>query len=215
MATDAELVEAWRGGQQRAGKLLFERHFEAVDRFFHSKVGPEAAGDLVQKTFLGCVEGIDNFRGEGSFRSWLFSVAYRQLCRHYRGRARDRLRFDAQTSAVRDLEPTPSSALARHREERVLLEALRGIPLELQVALELHYWEHMSDREVAETLGVPHGTMKSRLRRGRQLLAKRIDELDGARHMLESTTTDLEAWARHLRELALRPGEDEDDEDGP
>ncbi|EDM77572.1 RNA polymerase sigma-70 factor [Plesiocystis pacifica SIR-1] len=219
MATDAELVEAWRAGQKRAGKLLFERHFEAVDRFFQSKVGPDAP-DLVQKTFLGCVESIDKYRGEGSFRSWLFAVAYRQLCRHYRSRARDRLHFDAGTSAVRDLEPTPSGVLARRREERLLLEALRGIPLELQVALELHYWEHMSDREVALALGVAHGTMKSRLRRGRKLLAERLETMNVGDVLLESTSTDLEAWARDLREIALAAaqggpqGDSEDDSSG-
>ena len=205
-----ELLEAWRNGQQRAGKLLFERHFDAIDRFFRRKAGAEAS-DLVQKTFLGCLEGIDNFRGEGSFRSWLFAVAYRQLCRYYRTQANEKVDFDAHTSSAQDLDPTPSSIVGRLHTHQMLLEALRKIPLEFQVALELHYWEQMSDAEIARALGVPHGTMKSRIRRGRALLAACLNEMNSAadsQERLPDAETNFEAWAEQLRMLALGPDDE-------
>ena len=85
--SDAGLVEAWRAGDRAAGKRLFERHYAAVARFFRNKVG-EAGPDLIQRTFLACVEGRERFRQEASFRSYLFSIAYKVLCKHYREQRR-------------------------------------------------------------------------------------------------------------------------------
>ena len=85
MDTDRQLLEAWRGGDKKAGKRLFERHYDALTRFFRNKVGPEAP-DLVQQTFLGCLERIDRFR-EG------------RTIHRLRG-PRDVLRFLDQASAM-------------------------------------------------------------------------------------------------------------------
>src|SRR6185436_6575853 len=73
MRPDAELLSAWRGGDEKAGAELFERHFEALFRFFRNKAGDQAE-DLVQETFLACLSG-PAFRGEASFRTYLFTVA--------------------------------------------------------------------------------------------------------------------------------------------
>jgi len=196
-------LEAWRAGDRSAGERLFARYYDAVARFFVNKIG-DASPDLIQRTFLGCVEGLVNFRGEGSFRSWLFAVAYRQLCKHYRTRATEQAHFDVEIVTARDLDPTPSRLFALRREQRLLMEALRQIPIEFQVALELHYWEHMSDAEIARTLGVPLGTMKSRIRRARQLLTERITECAASPAELHSTLGNLDEWAEQLRAFALR-----------
>jgi RNA polymerase sigma factor (sigma-70 family) len=202
MQTDVELLDAWRDGDKRAGKQLFERHYDAMMRFFRNKVGADAP-DLVQKTFLGCIESVDRYRGDGSFRSYLFSVAYRQLCKHYRSRTSERARFDVGSVSAADLDPTPSRVVAKRREQRVLLEALRGIPVEYQVALELHYWEQMSDADIARALDLPLGTTKSRIRRGRQLLAERIARIATSESELQSTLGNLDQWANDLRDVAL------------
>jgi RNA polymerase sigma-70 factor (ECF subfamily) len=204
---DAELLDAWRGGDKQAGKVLFERHYDAVHRFFRNKVGPDAP-DLVQKTFLGCLESVERYRGEGSFRSWLFAVAYRQLCKHYRTKASDRARFDVGSVSVCDFDPTPSAVIAKRQEHRVLLEGLRRLPIELQVTLELHYWEQMSDADIARALEMPLGTTKSRIRRGRQLLAERMAEVAASPAELKSTLGNLEEWAKQLRGSALDSEED-------
>lgn len=198
MVSDDDLLEAWRAGDKRAGKQLFERHYVAIDRFFRSKVGDDA-GDLAQKTFLGCLEAVDRYRNEHNFRSWLFAIAYRQLCKHYRSRASEQARFDFGTVTAHDLDPTPSSVMARSQEDRLLLEALRQIPLDMQVALELHYWEQLSDAEIARALELPLGTVKSRIRRARLLLGERLEALAGSPELLESTLGNLEAWARQVR----------------
>lgn len=209
MVEDAALFDAWRAGDKRAGRQLFERYYDPLYRFFRNKAGADAV-DLVQKTLLGALEGMSRYRGDGSFRSWLFGVAYRQLHSHYRSQVSDRARFDldAGTLSVFDLDPTPSRVLAERSEQRLLLEALRRIPIELQVALELHYWEQLSDVEIARVLELPLGTAKSRIRRGRLLLAERMAEVAGSPEELRGTLENLDMWAEQLRKLALEGARD-------
>ena len=198
MSSDGELFAAWAAGDQRAGERLFERHFEAIARFFRNKLPSDAQHeDLIQQTFLGCVEARERFRGDASFRSFLFAIAHNQLSKYWRARSRDRL--DLQTISVFDLDPSPSAALARDEQQHRLLCALRRIPLDAQVALELHYWEAMTAAEIGEVLGVPLGTAKTRLRRAKQLLEVELRELD-AGLAVEATGTRLDTWARELRE---------------
>ena len=218
VTSDDELLTAWRAGNKRAGKQLFERHYNAVDRFFRNKVDSNEAADLAQRTFLGCLESVEaeRYADHGNFRGWLFAIAYRQLCKYYRAAARERARvdphavsvdgrgrFDLGALSAHALNPTPSSVVARSEEGRLLLNGLRQIPIDLQVVLELRYWEHMSDQEIARALGQPLGTTKSRLRRARQLLAERLGELAHTPAQLQSTLANLDGWAERLRELAL------------
>jgi RNA polymerase sigma-70 factor (ECF subfamily) len=176
MVTDPELLDAWAHGDNAAGEALFERHFEAVARFFRNKLAADTAHeDLIQQTFLGCVEARDRFRGEASFRSFLFAIAHRQLAKHWRSRSRDRLDF--QTISVFQLDTSPSAAVARDQQHQRLLLALRRIPIDSQVALELHYWESMTAAEIGEVLGIPLGTAKTRLRRAKQLLELELEGL--------------------------------------
>jgi RNA polymerase sigma factor (sigma-70 family) len=196
--TDAELLRAWADGHKPAGEQLFERHFEAIARFFRNKLPADTHHeDLIQQTFLGCVEARDRFRGEASFRSFLFAIAHNQLGKHWRSRSRDRLDF--QTISAFDIDPSPSAAVARDQDQRKLLLALRRIPLDSQVALELHYWEAMTAAEIGEVLDVPLGTAKTRLRRAKQLLEAELRTLDVGPGRLDPTESGLDTWARGVR----------------
>jgi RNA polymerase sigma factor (sigma-70 family) len=202
MRSDDDLLEAWRDGDKRAGKELFARYYDGIDRFFRHKVGEDAT-DLAQKTFLGCLESVDRYHNQQNFRGWLFAIAYRQLCKHYRTRASDIARFDFGTVTAFDLDPTPTSIIARSQDEQLLLEALRKIPVDMQVALELHYWEQMSDADIATALELPLGTVKSRIRRARQALTERLSELAESTEQLRNTLDNLEVWAAQVRGQAL------------
>jgi RNA polymerase sigma-70 factor (ECF subfamily) len=195
---DEELLEAWRAGDGGAGEELFDRHFRAVTRFFRNKA-PEAMDDLMQQTFVGVLEGRERFRGEGTFRSFLFGVAYNVLREHYRARRRDEERIDFGVTSVHDLAPRPSELLADRRDERVLLEALRRVPLEHQVLLELYFWEPLPAPRIAEILDVPVGTVRTRLRRAKEVLAAEVQRLAPGGGDLESTLTRLDDWARSLK----------------
>lgn len=197
---DASLLHAWQAGDQVAGSTLFSRHYPSIFRFFMSKV-PDAAEDLVQRTFLGCLEAADRFRGDSSMRTFLFGIAHNTLRHHLRGRHRQAQPLDSLVVSAAELAPGPSTALAHRQEQRLLLRALRHIPLEYQVVLELHYWERQSATQIAEIMGAPAGTIKTRIRRGRQLLQEKITEL--AETPAESTSTlgGFEDWIRALPEV--------------
>ncbi len=205
--SDLELLERWRGGDTRAGNALFERHFESIYRFFLHKVADDAT-DLVQRTFLACTEARDRFRGASSFRTYLFAIARNELLVFFRKRRQD---TDAGASSVADLAPSPSTALVRRLEHRLLLEALRTIPLDLQIALELHYWEEMSATEIAEVLEVPVGTAKSRLRRAREALAEKITALEDDPARAKTTLANLDAWAVSLKQALVTDDADADE----
>src|SRR4051794_26389001 len=79
--TDAELLADWSLGSSAAGEELIERHFMAVRRFFLNKAGCEVE-DLVQETFLACVEARTRFKGQASFKTFLLAIARNQLLKH-------------------------------------------------------------------------------------------------------------------------------------
>lgn len=200
--SDAELLEAWRAGDKQAGSELFERYFEPVSRFFVNKLS-EDPDDLVQETFVACLRGRDRLRDAGSFRSYLFGIACNVLRAHLRRRTNLQLGDDDDRCAF-DLSPGPSTALHAREGERLLLDALRRIPLEQQILLELHYWEAMKTDEIADALGLPRGTVRGRLQRGRARLQEALEELPMPRAMQATLAHELDAWATGLRTVVVR-----------
>jgi RNA polymerase sigma-70 factor (ECF subfamily) len=202
--TDFELLDAWRDGDRDAGNELFDRHFDAVYRFFRNKVS-EGAEDLVQQTFLACVQTRDRFRGDASFRTYLFTAARSKLYTHLDKRRREGENVDWGVTSCADLGISPSGIVARSEQQRILLAALRRLPLDLQVALELFYFEQIRGPQLAEVLDVPEGTVRSRLRRGRDILRQQLEILASDPEQVDTTLTDLEGWAKALREEVLGP----------
>jgi RNA polymerase sigma-70 factor (ECF subfamily) len=194
---DAELLEAWRAGDKDAGRALFDRHIGLVSRFFRNKVGGEAE-DLIQRTFLACAAAKDRLRDGGGFRTYVLRVAQNQLYKHYRAR-RPTEDFDAMTVSIADLTASPSALIAHAERDAALLAALRALPIELQLVVELHYWEGMSTAELAELLELPRGTVKTRLLRARAQLRAQL----GVEGSVEPDAEDgFDAWARSLRNAA-------------
>lgn len=196
-AEDYELLRAWRNDDAAAGNALVRRHFEAVFAFLRNKA-PEQADELVQRTFLGCVEAVDRIDEDRSFRAYLFGIARRQLIYHYRRSRREGDRFDPMTESVCDARGSPSKIAAVREEQRLVLEALNELPLDLQIALELHYWEGMTVGEVSEVLGIPPGTVKSRLHRARELLRDQLEALGASAEVTDASIEHLQALRASL-----------------
>jgi RNA polymerase sigma-70 factor (ECF subfamily) len=196
--TDGNLLERWRAGDRGSGEVLFDRYYDLVERFFLNKVA-SAVQDLVQETFTRCVEGRDRIRGE--FRLYIIGIAYNVLKAHLRVRYRDGAAIDVEESAMRDMEPGPGPAtlLVQRREDRLLLEALRNLPIQEQVILELHYWENLTTDEIADALELPIGTARGRLQRARDKLGEVLHRITESPHELTSTLACLEDWARDCR----------------
>jgi RNA polymerase sigma-70 factor (ECF subfamily) len=159
--SDRDLLDGWRAGDAAAGSELFERHFDALYRFFRGKA-EGGVDDLVQETFLACLRSRDALRGEASFRTYLFTVARHELYAYWRNRQRRAGDVDVGEISLADLATSPSGVVARKAEHQLLLRALRAIPLDLQIALELHFWQGLTGPELAVVLEVPEGTVRSR-----------------------------------------------------
>ena len=201
---DFELLEAWRGGDEAAGERLFARHFDAVARFFRNKI-TEAPDDLVQETFLGAVQGRARIQ-QDAFRPFLFGVANNVLRNYFRARRRGGVAVDFSVDSAFGLVPSPSAVVARQRTQQLLLEGLRRIPLQYQVALELHYWEDATAADLAAAVDIPVGTAKTRLKRGKELLLEALVERLGAGEQGDALTdaAALDEQVRGLRTLVLR-----------
>ena len=126
-AGDKDLLDKWRNGDEKAGMELFERHYASVARFFANKVN-SGVEDLIQNTFLACVEGKERFREDSSFRTYLFGIARNLLYQRYREKRRDGDRFDFGTVSVAEMGPGASTLIGKREEEKLLLKARKGVP---------------------------------------------------------------------------------------
>jgi RNA polymerase sigma-70 factor (ECF subfamily) len=170
-----------------------------VSRFFRTK-SPDSAEDLTQSTFLALVEAEERFRG-ASFRAYVFGIARNQLLMHLRAKSRFRGHFDPLTRSAVDAGASPARLAARHEQQRLITAALQRLPVDHQVALELHYFEGLSLEEIGDVLGRPVGTIKSHLSRGRTLLSEQLREIAATDELLESAVTGLDQWFSSLPDL--------------
>lgn len=195
---DAELFDRWAAGDREAGDRLLRRHFPTVFKFLRNKL-QSGVEDVIQATFLACVQAKDRFRRDSSFRAFLLGLARLELFGHYRRMHRDE-RIDGSVTALRDLADSPTAAMVQREEQRVLLEAMRRIPLDLQIVLELYYWQKLSSAELGVVLDIPAPTVRSRLRRAKAALLARIHDVTKDPLVCESLVTGFDAWASSLHE---------------
>jgi RNA polymerase sigma factor (sigma-70 family) len=200
---DGELLIAWRGGDKVAGSELVRRRMPEMIRFFRNKVAAEAdIADLVNQTFLGCVGGKDEFRGETSFRRFVYAIANNVLFAYIRRRSKHvREQLDFATVCVSDVAPqSASSIVTDRRETQALVAALREIPIEDQVVVELMYFEGLSGAQIGEALDLPEGTVRGRLRRGLERLRTRVHAvLDAGPSSTPPDEDELLRWAEHVQ----------------
>jgi len=162
---DLGMLERWRAGDRAAGQALFERHFASLYRFFQNKCAADT-DELVQSTLLACLSAKEQFRGDSSFRTYLFSIARNKLYRYLRDRKRDP-NLDVSITSIAEVITTLRSAIARDQAHQALLDALRELPVEQQTLLELYYWEELDTLELATIFEVQVGTIQTRLFRAR------------------------------------------------
>lgn len=196
--SDEELLAAWKNGDTAAGQTLFDRHFAAVYRFFTNKVRTAGdADDLVQQTFLALLERAERLEA-ASFRAYLLGVAHHKLCAYYRGARRAEERFELGSVSAEDLGSGALARVCADEQQRQLLAALRQIPLDDQILLEMFYWEQMTGAEIAEVLKIPLGTLRNRLKAARQRLQVKLAA--GAPLVaLASSLAGLRTWASGVR----------------
>ncbi|HEV7844607.1 MAG TPA: sigma-70 family RNA polymerase sigma factor [Pyrinomonadaceae bacterium] len=188
-AAEAQFIERLRAGEAAAfNHLVEDRSGEVYALLYRLTEDAEEARDLTQETFLRAFQSIARFRGEADLRTWLYRIAINQArnrWRWWRRRRREQtVSLDASDSA--DAQPLglrlcdmsqadPEQAtLARERESR-LRTALRSLGSSYREAVILRDIEGLSYEEVAATLEISVGTVKSRLARGRLELRRKLE----------------------------------------
>lgn len=152
-----ELIDAWHGPLWQYARRLTGRD--------------DAAHDISQEVWVRVIRGIVRLRQPASLRAWLFGIARRVLM--------DRLReqYAAPIAPDVEIDGLPSEATNDSTEEEIrqMRDGLSRLPLIEREALTLFYLQELSLAEVSDVLGVPVGTVKSRLFRARQLLRREIE----------------------------------------
>ena len=170
---ERRLVEAAKRDPQALSQL-YRLHYAAISQHILRRVGRNSvAEDLVADVFLAMVSYLPRYRtGATPFRAWLFRMATNRVNRWARWQRR---------RACRELHDVPGPARTQDRRQDAdyVRSALLALPLPYQSVLSLHYLEEMSIHDIAQVLGCPEGTVKSRLCRGRDLLRTILTESEG------------------------------------
>ena len=177
---DLRLVEACRAGRSEAFGTLVLRY---KDRLFPPLLrltgSAEDAQDILQDAFFRAYQKIRDFHGDSSFYTWLYRIAV-NLALSERRRRRPALRW-SDLPSPEAIEPSddparsdPSAPLELAERERIVHQALGELPDDFRAVVVLKDLEGLRYDEIAETLGIPIGTVRSRLHRGRCDLRHRL-----------------------------------------
>jgi RNA polymerase sigma factor (sigma-70 family) len=176
--SDAAVIAASLDDPVRFG-LIFDRHATVLHRYLVRRLGPDEADGMVGEIFRIAFEKRTTYDLERSLaRPWLYGIATNLVAKHRRGEAR-RMHAMARLAAHRlpplDLADRVSAVVDASDRWRGVAEAVTSLPEPERDALVLHVWEGLSYEEVADALGIPVGTVRSRLNRAR----RRLRELEG------------------------------------
>jgi RNA polymerase sigma-70 factor (ECF subfamily) len=198
---DLELFHRWAGGDVAAGQELVLRYYEPVYFFFVSKLADHLAVELTQDTFETVCKKASSLRIHASFASYLFGIARWKLVAHFRGQSRQG--FDPLSDSFPDPGPEASitQLLDRRHGESTLVQALRQLPLDDQILIEMRIYEALRLREIAEILGVTKERVAARLAVAKRRLLRAAEGLEAA----DETMTTLSSYMKGVRaELARK-----------
>jgi len=166
--TDPVLVRRFQQGQEQAFAVLMERHERRVYNLAYRMLGsPEDARDATQDAFISCFRHLAKFRGDSSFSTWLHRIAL-NACYDALRRRRDTTSLEGRSVDPMPVPDHADQAAAATDVQRALL----GVPADFRAVLVMHELQDLPLEDIATTLGLPVGTVKSRLHRGRVALGR-------------------------------------------
>jgi RNA polymerase sigma-70 factor (ECF subfamily) len=181
-ATPDSLIEQCLAGDQIAWEQIVRQNWRKVFNVAYKFVGKhDEAEDLTQDIFLKIFKALKTFDRRANFQTWIISIS-RNLCiDHYRSVRKERQTI-ARDVDSNDLQPATTErgpyAQAEHQDLRAQLrQALETLPITLRTAVVLRDLQELSYQEIADRLGLPEGTVKSRINRGRIELAHQLRRL--------------------------------------
>jgi RNA polymerase sigma-70 factor (ECF subfamily) len=186
---DQLLVERVQRGDKKAFELLVIKYQRKLMRLVSRLVRDQAeAEDVVQEAFIKAYRALPQFRGESAFYTWLYRIGI-NTAKNYLVTQGRRAPTSTETNAeeaetfddaeqLRDIN-TPESMLATKQIASTVNIAMESLPEELRVAISLREIEGLSYDEIAEAMGCPIGTVRSRIFRAREAIAEKLRPLLG------------------------------------
>jgi RNA polymerase sigma-70 factor (ECF subfamily) len=170
-ATDALLMGHIAVGEPEAVRLVIARYERPLLRLLRRATGSSASvDDLFQETWIRVVRSANSYDPHQPFPAWLFAIAWNRVRDHW-----SRRKPDTGDATDLTLLPAPGASaeeqLMQKSEAQQMRRAVASLPTALAEALLLRYFEDLSEREISQRLGVPQGTVKSRLHYGLRKLA--------------------------------------------
>ena len=188
-----ELIQRCLTGDQAAWESIVRTHWRKVFNIAYKFVGKhDEAEDLTQDVFLKIFKSLNTFDRRANFQTWLISVS-RNLCiDHYRSVRKER------ETVNREIDPdhlspaatttSPYAELEQRDRVKLLRQALDKLAPTLRTAVMMRDIQEMSYQEIADTLSLPEGTVKSRINRGRTELARQIQALRAQQDAVRGVT---------------------------
>lgn len=178
-ASDLQLLQLAAAGDDDAFHKLVDRHAKDLFRVAMSLTRNRAdAEDVLQETFIGAHRSLAGFAGRSSVRTWLVQILTRQAAKAWKRNRHGRETLSLHTSEgdlERDDPMLGSDHSARSTEQRIdLMNALQAMPDVHRQVLVLREIQGMTYEEIASALGVPRGTIDSRISRARKELRQRL-----------------------------------------
>jgi RNA polymerase sigma-70 factor (ECF subfamily) len=184
LTPDAELVRRARDGDVEAFGELVERNQDQIyNALYHLDGSEHDAEDVAQEVFLKAYGAISGFRGDAKFSTWLYGIMLNTVRNVWRSQKRRNVirldeRFDDDDQPRPELEAdqeTPAEAAVRDERVAAVRTAIAELDEELREILVLRDIRGFRYEELADVLGVPRGTVKSRLHRARLALKVKLD----------------------------------------
>jgi RNA polymerase sigma-70 factor (ECF subfamily) len=170
--SDEVLIGRIAKGDRLAMQVLFARHHVRVYRFVLRLVGnPSVAEDLISEVFLDVWRQADRFEGRSAVSTWMLAIARFKALSALRKRPDEEL--DEETAeAIEDTSDNPEVALEKKDKSAVLRQCLEKLSPEHKEIIDLVYYHEKSVEEVAEIVGIPENTVKTRMFYARKKLAE-------------------------------------------
>lgn len=177
--SDEQVMARAAAGSDTAFEELYRRYARRLKGFFFMQLGgdEELAADATHDVFLRAYEARTRYREGSNVSTWIFTIAYNICKNHYRSNA-----YEAQLLANLDAEPISEQQIEVELDAAVLDEALQQVLSELPAPLHqifsLHYQEELTIPQVAEIVGIPAGTVKSRLHKTMNIIRQKLKEYE-------------------------------------
>ncbi len=180
--SDLELVERTLEGEHQAFEVLVRRWEGPIFSLAYRLSGSdEEARDVCQETFLAAFRHLKSFRREAKFSSWLYRIALNTWRSRQRRQPAESLSLEEETE-TRGFDPPdtanpPDERLLRDERAQLVRRALAALPAEMRQVIVMKEYEGLKFHEIAEVLGIPVSTVKTRLYTGLTLLRRRLEGL--------------------------------------